>query len=136
MNVIANKKRNAMKNNIAALVMALGLALPAMSFAQDANDPRPPRREGGPGADGQRPVPPLFAALDTNHDGVIDADEIKNASAALSKLDKNGDGKLTMDELRPQRPDGGDRLAPPNDRADGPADGQRPRRGSRPDQGQ
>lgn len=52
-------------------------------------------------------MPPLIAALDANHDGVIDADEIANAPAALKKLDKNGDGKLTMDELRPPRPEGG-----------------------------
>ncbi|MGH7969197.1 MAG: EF-hand domain-containing protein, partial [Limisphaerales bacterium] len=48
--------------------------------------------------------PPLIAALDANHDGVIDADEIANAPAALKTLDKNGDGKLTMDELMPPRP--------------------------------
>ncbi|HTI73112.1 MAG TPA: phospholipid-binding protein, partial [Candidatus Limnocylindria bacterium] len=45
-------------------------------------------------------------ALDLNHDGVIDADEIAQASASLKKLDKNGDGKLTPDELRPPRPAG------------------------------
>jgi hypothetical protein len=111
-----------MKRNIATLLMALALTLPAvMTSAQDADPPRPPRgprppqREGGapdgPGGPGQRPIPPLVAALDTNHDGVIDADEIANAPAALRKLDKNGDGKLTMDELRPPRPDG----APPGD---------------------
>ena len=52
-------------------------------------------------------------ALDANHDGVIDANEIANASAALKTLDKNGDGKLTPDELRPPRPQGGDRQGPP-----------------------
>ncbi|MGE3312607.1 MAG: hypothetical protein AB7O66_21775 [Limisphaerales bacterium] len=50
---------------------------------------------------------PLFAALDANADGVIDADEINGAVAALNKLDKNGDGKLTGDELRPGVPRGG-----------------------------
>ena len=52
-------------------------------------------------------MPAIVAALDANHDGVIDADEIANASAALKTLDKNGDGKLTPDEFmgpRPQRP--------------------------------
>jgi Ca2+-binding EF-hand superfamily protein len=58
-----------------------------------------------PGLNGRRPSPPslLMLALDVNHDGVIDADEITNASAALKTLDKNGDGKLTPDELRPPR---------------------------------
>jgi Ca2+-binding EF-hand superfamily protein len=41
-------------------------------------------------------------ALDLNHDGVIDADEIANAPAALKTLDKNGDGRLTPDELSPK----------------------------------
>ena len=45
-----------------------------------------------------------MAALDVNHDGVIDASEIANAVAALKTLDKNQDGKLTQDELRPARP--------------------------------
>lgn len=66
---------------------------------------------GGPGGSGQdgpqggkRPVPPIIAALDTNGDGIISADEIANASASLRKLDKNGDGQLTPDEYRPQPP--------------------------------
>lgn len=53
------------------------------------------------------PPPPVMAALDANKDGVIDAAEIANASAALAKLDKNEDGKLTEDELRPAHPPGG-----------------------------
>ena len=56
------------------------------------------------------PAPAIVRALDANHDGVIDASEIANASEALKTLDKNGDGKLTPDEFmgpRPQRPGGG-----------------------------
>ena len=49
---------------------------------------------------------PLMMALDANGDGVITAEEINNAPAALRKLDKNGDGKLTEDELRPEFPEG------------------------------
>lgn len=63
----------------------------------DEQPPEPP--QGGP--EGKRPVPPLIAALDANHDGVIDASEIANATAALKALDKNNDGQLTMEELRP-----------------------------------
>lgn len=139
-----------MRNTI-ALMMALGLTLPAMTFAQaDARPPqRPPlNRAGGPGFDGPRPIPPLMAALDANHDGVIDEAEIKNASEALRKLDKNGDGKLTLEELRPRRPDGAvdaaprpesdaDRAAPRKDRGADAGDGTRPpRRGPRPPEGQ
>ena len=97
-------------------------------------------------------VPPLMAALDVNHDGVIDEDEIKNASEALRKLDKNGDGRITMDEIRPQRPGGPEAgirgevrrpeggpegVSPRGDHNDPPADGARPqRRNQRPPEGQ
>ena len=73
---------------------------------------------GGPGA-GHRPPPPLEATLDANGDGIIDADEIATASAALKKLDKNGDGKLTPDEYKPQRLNGeADRNGPRGPRPD------------------
>lgn len=130
------RERNNMKNKTILLTLGLAtaLALPVVVLSAKEKSPagpggqRPPaqdrfqggpggqRPEGpdrgqggqdGPGGPGQRPMPPLIAALDANHDGVIDADEIANAPAALKKLDKNGDGKLTMDELRPPRPEGG-----------------------------
>ena len=46
----------------------------------------------------------MVATLDANHDGVIDAAEINNASVALKSLDKNADGKLSSTELRRPRP--------------------------------
>jgi len=49
----------------------------------------------------ERFVLPVQAAMDVNSDGVISADEMAQAPAALRKLDKNGDGKLTEDEVRP-----------------------------------
>ncbi len=62
---------------------------------------------GGQGAERQRhPMSPLIEALDANGDGIIDADEIANAPAALRKLDRNGDGRLTPDEYLPRRPGG------------------------------
>ena len=64
-------------------------------------------------------------APDVNQDGVIDADEIANAPAALKTLDKNGDGKLTQDELHPARPsqNGGPDFG--NDKPPGPPPGDR-----------
>jgi len=98
-----------MKTNMNAMLamVALGASTLIVS-AQDNNNDGPPA--GGPpggGQRGQRPPPPLvIGALDANHDGVIDADEIANASAALKALDKNGDGKLTRDEFIGKRPQG------------------------------
>jgi EF hand len=116
-----------MKNKI-AIALAV-LALGASAFVASAQDTNPPPNDGvqgwqgGPGGmHGHRPPPsPLMQALDVNHDGVIDADEIANAPAELKTLDKNGDGKLTQDELRPPRPPmNGD---PGNDRPPGPPPG-------------
>jgi hypothetical protein len=47
-----------------------------------------------------------MAALDTNGDGILSADEIAAASNSLKKLDKNGDGQLTPDEYLPERREG------------------------------
>jgi len=87
-------------------IMLALLALGTSAFIATAQDSDSGQKAERPGR-GHRPPPnPIFLALDTNHDGVIDADEIANAPAALKTLDKNGDGKLTPDELRPPRPDG------------------------------
>ena len=65
--------------------------------AQGGNGAPPPGRQGGP--PGRRPLPPVFAALDANHDGVIDANEIANAPAALKTLLKPGATSLTPEDL-------------------------------------
>jgi len=74
----------------------------------DGGPPGPPQGQdnNGPGRSmPRRPPPlPLFLALDTNHDGIIDSNEIANASAELLTLDKNYDGQLTPDEYLPPRP--------------------------------
>lgn len=73
---------------------------------------------GGPGGpQGMRPDP-VFAALDTDNDGVISAAEIKASATSLSKLDKNGDGQLTQDELRPNMGPGGMRGGNPAEMID------------------
>jgi hypothetical protein len=89
-----------LNRTLLALVLT-GATLTAI--AQNEERPQPP---GGPGGR-PRMASPLMEALDTNRDGILDADEIKNATKALLKLDKNTDGQLTQDELRPARPPGG-----------------------------
>lgn len=100
------------------LILSLALCGSALTLtAQDAGNPPPtdppPPQDGGPHGPGpgHHPPPPcpLLIALDANGDGIIDEQEIANASAALKKLDKNGDGVLTPDELRPPPPPQGER---------------------------
>ena len=55
---------------------------------------------GGPQG-GMMRQDPILNALDQNHDGVISAEEIAGAAAALKTLDKNQDGQITQDEVRP-----------------------------------
>src|SRR5690348_14115801 len=107
-----------MKTTTKTILAMLALSASALlANSQDFGGPPPDGNQGprgmgpGNGSEGRsnrRPPPiALIDALDTNHDGIIDANEIANAPAALKKLDKNGDGKLTPDELRPQRPQRG-----------------------------
>jgi len=100
--------------------LALGLGA-GVIFAQEQGGPPPQgggpgQQEEGPGQGHRhhRPPPlPIVEVLDANHDGIIDSNEIANASAALLTLDKNHDGKLTMDEYLPPRPDGAPAGGPP-----------------------
>ena len=79
-----------------AVVLAALTALASLGRAEERRPEGERGREGG-----MARMNPLFAALDTNGDGVIDAAEMANAPAALKKLDRNGDGQLTEDEVRP-----------------------------------
>ena len=64
------------------------LAVAGMAFAQ---------RPG-------QPMPRLaLQALDLNHDGILEANEIQAAPKSLLSLDRNGDGRITADEVS-QRP--------------------------------
>ena len=130
-----------MKTKSKAVIAMLALGASAwVIIAQDNGGPqsgqRPPRRPnmdnqggpGGPGMRGRRQIPPVVEVLDANHDGVVDADEIANASSALKKLDRNGDGKLTMDELMPPPPPQGMDGAGNGEQGNGPR-GRPPGRG-------
>lgn len=77
----------------------------------------------------------IRAALDTNGDRQLDAEEIKNAAASLATADRNGDGRIDHEEFRPPLPpiprgEGGFR-GPPRDASvePGPPRNERPFRG-------
>jgi hypothetical protein len=65
----------------------LTLLLPLLIWTGDL-DAQERRPEGGPPAR----MNPLFAALDTNGDGTVDAAELAAAPGSLKKLERNGDG--------------------------------------------
>ncbi len=102
-----------MKHTSKLMLIALALGSSAWIATAQTTDAPP----GGPGMRPHRQPPAFLKALDANADGVIDADEIANAAAALTALDKNGDGNLTPEELFGPRPEG-----------QAPADGQKARR--------
>jgi hypothetical protein len=108
-------------------LLTLALAFSAGTiFAQAPRDNNPQNPPPGGGPAGQRPKPPIIAALDADGDGVISAAEIANAPAALKKLAKNGADHLRLEDLRPPRPEGGPQAGgdkePPR-RGDGPPAG-------------
>lgn len=69
-------------------------SLMVLSLVAGCIQAQPPMRERSP--------MPVQVAIDTDKDGVISADELRNASAGLRRLDKNGDGRLTEEEVRPE----------------------------------
>lgn len=94
-------KENKMKKTLLLAILGTLACGFTTATAQDAPPQNPPpggHQMRGPGGPAGGP-PAIMAALDANHDGVIDAKEIANASAALATLDKNGEGKLTQDEF-------------------------------------
>lgn len=108
-----------MKNHSPLVIAAALLVALCVSHAQESR-PAPAgsttaRRSGGERerAGANVRLSPLFAALDTNGDGVIDAAEIASAAESLKKLDKNNDGKLALDEVQ-SAPRGERRAASPS----------------------
>jgi EF hand len=88
-----------------ALAGLLALGTTALVAQPLEGGPQNDNNQNGPPMRGRRPpAPAIVRALDANHDGIIESNEIANASAELKTLDKNGDGKLTPDEFMGPRP--------------------------------
>ena len=102
-------RRGHARFSVAALFAAMALA-PVARAENAPPERRPAEREGLPADTQRRPGP--FAIFDTNHDGVVSAEEINAAPAVLRRLDRNGDGRLSGDELRPRPPRGKEGGAP------------------------
>ena len=78
-------------------------------------------REGGPREGFGRAMnfirmDPVLAAIDTNSDGTLSAEELRTAAKSIRTLDIDGDGKITRDELMTTMRRR--REAEPRDRAD------------------
>ncbi len=70
----------------------------AMASAQTA----PTGRPMGAGPNPAMRADLLVMAIDLDHDGILSAEEIKQASVSLKTLDVNNDGSITPNELRPK----------------------------------
>lgn len=90
------------------LIATACLLLVLTSFA--SAEALKPRHGGHP----PHPPIPVLEVLDANKDGVISAEEIANASAALKTLDANNDGKLDPQEFLPPPPPEGACPPPPD----------------------
>jgi Ca2+-binding EF-hand superfamily protein len=66
---------------------------------------QPPQRSAGEAEKwGQRMArSPLFAALDSDRDGQLSAEEIASAAKSLAALDRDGDGAVTTQEIMETR---------------------------------
>ena len=103
------KKTHPFRTVLFATLMC-GVSTTAL-FAQGPGGGPPPG--GGPGQHHGPPPSPLFDALDTNHDGVISADEMTSAPASLKAMLKTGETALTREDVRPAHPPQGQPKAAP-----------------------
>lgn len=85
------------RRHLLATAVCLWMALPLSLAAQEG---RGPGRGRGPGQSF------VFAMLDTNNDGFLDAQELDAAPQILSRMDKDADGQVTSDEVRQAMPQG------------------------------
>ncbi len=91
----------------AGMLILLATQIRSQSPERDRSGPRTPERDGRQRGGFVPPPPPLLAALDTNADGEISAEELKRAATTLKTLDKNDDGQITTAELVPDFGRGG-----------------------------
>jgi len=92
---------------LCASLLGIGAAYGQGPGPDQGGGPGGPDGPGGPGESGTSqgnrppppPPPPIIQALDTNHDGILEADEIANATASLQTLLKSGSTELTMPQL-------------------------------------
>lgn len=85
-----------MLKQCSAILLATTM-LAATTYAQPANPG--PRGRGGPGSG----LPPAFAVIDADGDGVLSKEELAKAGEALGALDADGDGVISAEEARPGR---------------------------------
>jgi hypothetical protein len=88
-----------MKSNASLITLLL---LGTLSMAAVAADPA--QAPAAPGAPAGKEAPaPLFAQLDSNHDGYVTKDEAKRSAdvtARFATLDADRDGKISASEFR------------------------------------
>ena len=104
-NTTIKEESQVMTHTSRLLVAALTLGASACLAAAQNNVRPPAHRPHPPHQPGGRPhLPPIAAALDADHDGIISVAELAHAPMALQALDENGDGELVRSEVAPPPP--------------------------------
>jgi Ca2+-binding EF-hand superfamily protein len=84
-------------------IRKLATAQSAAAGSAGPGGPEGRRGDGfGPGPDREMNfirMDPVLAVVDTNGDGILSVEEIRNASKSILKLDIDGDGNITREEL-------------------------------------
>jgi Ca2+-binding EF-hand superfamily protein len=78
--------------------MAAAQAPPPESVRPGGRGPEGRPGEGPRGNMNFIRMDPILAAIDSNGDGILSADEIRDSAISLRKLDKDSDGTVTREE--------------------------------------
>lgn len=86
-------KSHVLRTGVAVIISGL---MVGVAGAQEAQE-----QENRPSRNAFLRMIPVIAALDSDEDGILSAEEIADATKSLTTLDKDEDGTLSIEEMQP-----------------------------------